>query len=77
MESLGRVARVTMSTLFLISLELPAVMGFFILIGYIVGKQYGDWYVLLGILLGGTLGFIIGAIGFIQLLGIIGRDNSG
>jgi len=66
-----------MSTLFLISLELPAVMGFFILIGYIVGKQYGDWYVLLGILLGGTLGFIIGAIGFIQLLGIIGRDNSG
>ena len=76
MESLGRVARVAMSTWFLIYLELPAVVGFFILIGYIIGKRYGDWYGLLGIWLGGTLGFITGAIGLIRLLGIIDRNNS-
>ena len=49
MGSIKRVARVSMSTWFLIYLELPAVVGFFILIGYIVGKRYGDWYGLLGI----------------------------
>jgi purine-cytosine permease-like protein len=49
--------------------------GLFILVGYFIGERNGDWYGLLGTLIGGAVGFIIGVIGFLQLLDVMGRKQ--
>jgi hypothetical protein len=49
-------------------LVLPITVGLLILVGYFIGKQFGDSYYLLGIAIGGLLGITIGTIGFLHFL---------
>lgn len=53
----------------------PSIFGLFLLVGYLIGEKYGDWYGLLGICIGGTIGFITGAAVFLQLLELMGRKQ--
>lgn len=54
-----------------ISTELPIMVCVLAYIGYLIGKKFGSPYDMLGILIGGILGFILGVIGIFIMIGII------
>ena len=54
-----------------ISTELPIMVSVLAYIGYLIGKRFGSPYDMLGIVIGGILGFILGVIGIFIMAGII------
>jgi len=58
-----------------VSTEIPIMVAVCAYIGYMVGKKYGSNFELIGIVVGGLVGFILGTISVLMTTGFISRKK--
>jgi len=59
-----------------IATEIPIMVAVCAYIGYMVGKKYGSNFELIGIVVGGLVGFILGTISVLMTAGFISRKKT-